>query len=139
MNEKQFQDIFKELRISKKMSQENIAKELDVSQSLINNWETGRSTPAPEMLIYIADYFDVSIDYLVGRTNDRRWYNNKQDNTFRNLVYEKLGLVPISWQRLICNGIIHMINDAIKDNDIKYRLLDPEDPKDLEYLNKKNE
>ena len=74
MIEKQFQNIFKELRTDKKMSQENMAKELNVSQSLINNWETGRSTPAPEMLIYIADYFDVSIDYLVGRTNEKLYY-----------------------------------------------------------------
>lgn len=116
MIEKQFQNIFKELRTAKKMSQENMAKELNVSQSLINNWETGRSTPAPEMLIYIADYFDVSIDYLVGRTNDRRWYNNKQDNTFRNLVYDKLGLIPINWQKFISKAIIHMINDAIEYN-----------------------
>ena len=116
MIEKQFQNIFKELRTDKKMSQENMAKELNVSQSLINNWETGRSTPAPEMLIYIADYFDVSIDYLVGRTNDRRWYNNKQDNTFRNLVYDKLGLIPINWQKFISKAIIHMIDDAIEYN-----------------------
>ena len=116
MIEKQFQNIFKELRTAKKMSQENMAKELNVSQSLINNWETGRSTPAPEMLIYIADYFDVSIDYLVGRTSDRRWYNNKQDNTFRNLVYDKLGLIPINWQKFISKAIIHMIDDAIEYN-----------------------
>ena len=116
MIEKQFQNIFKELRTDKKMSQENMAKELNVSQSLINNWETGRSTPAPEMLIYIADYFDVSIDYLVGRTSDRRWYNNKQDNTFRNLVYDKLGLIPINWQKFISKAIIHMIDDAIEYN-----------------------
>ena len=126
MIEKQFQNIFKELRTAKKMSQENMAKELNVSQSLINNWETGRSTPAPEMLIYIADYFDVSIDYLVGRTSDRRWYNNKQDNTFRNLVYDKLGLIPINWQKFISKAIIHMIDDAIE-----YNFLDSNDSNNI--------
>lgn len=126
MIEKQFQNIFKELRTDKKMSQENMAKELNVSQSLINNWETGRSTPAPEMLIYIADYFDVSIDYLVGRTNDRRWYNNKQDNTFRNLVYDKLGLIPINWQKFISKAIIHMIDDVIE-----YNFLDSNDSNNI--------
>ena len=40
------------------MSQENIAKELDISQNLMNNWKTERSTPTPEMFIYITDYFD---------------------------------------------------------------------------------
>lgn len=69
INEKRtFQDIFKELRHEKGLSQEKIAEELDVSQSLINNWETNRSTPHPIMLDYLADYFEVSVDYLIGRS-----------------------------------------------------------------------
>lgn len=74
--EKSFCDIFKELRLERKLSQDKIALELDVSQSLINNWETNRSTPAPEMLGYIADYFNVTTDYLIGRTNMK---NNPMD------------------------------------------------------------
>lgn len=76
MDEKSFQDIFKELRIEKNMSQDAIAKELEVSPALISKWENNLSTPAPEMLEYIADYFDVSTDYLIGRTNMR---NNPMD------------------------------------------------------------
>ena len=101
MNEKQFQDIFKELRIEKKLSQDSIAKDLDVSQSLINNWETGRSTPSPEMLEYIADYFDISIDYLVGRTNDRRWYKKSSDTEILNKIYEQLKKLPKLEQVLV--------------------------------------
>lgn len=75
---KSFCDVFRELRLEKKLSQEAIAKELDVSQSLINNWETNRSTPAPEMLEYIADYFDVSVDYLIGRSNFKNLEANSE-------------------------------------------------------------
>ena len=71
-----FGDIFKELRIEKKMSQDRIAEELDVSQGLITKWESHQSTPSPEMMDYIADYFDVSTDYLTGRTDMR---NNPMD------------------------------------------------------------
>ncbi|MCI8575819.1 MAG: helix-turn-helix transcriptional regulator [Bacilli bacterium] len=63
-----FGDIFKELRLEKNLSQDKIAIELDVSQGLIAKWENHQSTPAPEMLDYIADYFNVSTDYLIGRT-----------------------------------------------------------------------
>ena len=74
-----FGDIFKELRTEKNLSQEQIALDLDVSQSLITKWESHQSTPSPEMLDYIADYFDVSTDYLIGRTNDKRYYNNNDE------------------------------------------------------------
>ena len=63
---KMFGDIFKELRLEKNLSQDKIAEELDVSQPLIAKWESHQSTPAPEMLDYIADYFNVSVDYLIG-------------------------------------------------------------------------
>ena len=111
MDERQFQDVFKELRIEKNMSQDSIAKELDVSPALISKWENGLSTPAPEMLEYIADYFDVSIDYLVGRTNDRRWFKNNNDMKIQNNLYEELKKLPRTEQilalQLIRNIVAH--------------------------------
>lgn len=87
MDERSFQDVFKELRLEKNLSQNKIASELDVSQSLINNWETGRSTPAPKMLEYIADYFNVSVDYLIGRSK----YKNLEagNNELDNILFSK--------------------------------------------------
>jgi transcriptional regulator with XRE-family HTH domain len=88
--EKSFCDVFRELRLEKdNMSQDAIAKELDVSQSLINNWETNKSTPSPEMLEYIGDYFGVSVDYLIGRTNDRRFIKKDTENTKLDILYNK--------------------------------------------------
>ena len=86
MEEKSFQDVFKELRLSKNMSQDKIAEELDVSQSLINKWETNQSTPAPEMLEYIADYFNVSVDYLIGRSKYKRL---ESKNELDNILFSK--------------------------------------------------
>lgn len=65
---KMFGDIFKNLRNEKKLSQDKVADDLDISQPLIAKWENHQSTPAPEMLDYIADYFNVSVDYLIGRS-----------------------------------------------------------------------
>lgn len=72
-----FGDIFKELRMQKKESQDATANNLDVSQPLIAKWENHLSTPSPEMLDYIADYFQVSTDYLIGRSN----YKNLETST----------------------------------------------------------
>lgn len=115
MEEKQFQDVFRQLRIEIGKSQESIAKELDVSQSLINNWETGRSTPAPEMLQYIADYFDLSIDYLVGRTNDKRWYPpQKQEMKVINEIVEELSNLSLNDQHFILTIVKNFQTHYIK-------------------------
>lgn len=68
MKEKSFCDIFKELRSDEKLSQEKMAEKLDVSPALISKWERDESTPNPEMLEYISNYFNVSVDYLIGKS-----------------------------------------------------------------------
>ena len=61
----------KELRKSYKMTQNDLAKRIKVSQQTIGGWEIGRTEPSTELLTKMADLFDVSIDYLVGRTNKK--------------------------------------------------------------------
>lgn len=120
MLDKNFCDTFRELRMEKKLSQEAIAKELDVSQSLINNWETNRSTPAPEMLEYIADYFAISVDYLIGRTNDRRFYAPDYKNKkIVNLLYDKVKDLSEDKQQMILNVTEAVMKDIDKQIDNK--------------------
>lgn len=61
-----FKDKLKELRIEKKISQAELAKELNVSQRSISSWETGFRQPDFETLEKIAKYFNVSTDYILG-------------------------------------------------------------------------
>lgn len=102
-----FGDIFKMLRLEKGLSQDKIAEELNVSQSLIAKWESHQSTPAPEMLDYIADYFDISTDYLIGRTNDRRYFKDNDDciEDF-NLLFDKYKGLSDSDKQFMKNMII---------------------------------
>ncbi len=58
------------LRKSKHLSQVRLAMELNVNQNTISRYESGKVEPDHKMLIAIADYFDVSIDYLLGRTDN---------------------------------------------------------------------
>ena len=60
------------LREGVRLTQVNMAKILGVQQSRINRFETGRSTPPPEVFIKYADYFNVSMDYLYCRTDEPR-------------------------------------------------------------------
>lgn len=59
----------KELRAQKKLNQSDLAKILRVDRSTYGKYETGDSSPDYEKLSLLADYFDVSVDYLLGRTD----------------------------------------------------------------------
>ena len=64
----QFDRILKLLRTEKKMSQQELADALGISKSSINMYERGERQPNFEVLETIADFFNVDIDYLLGRT-----------------------------------------------------------------------
>ena len=64
----------KELRRKKDITQEELAKQLQLSPSTIGMYETGRREPDFDTLQMIADYFHVSVDYLIGHTDDPRPY-----------------------------------------------------------------
>ena len=59
----------KELREEKELSQHQLAKELNytITSSALSLWELGKRVPKLDALIVLADYFNVSIDYLAGR------------------------------------------------------------------------
>ncbi len=59
----------KELRKKKKISQLKLALDLNTNQNTISRYETGEREADYKTLIRIADYFNVSIDYLLGRTD----------------------------------------------------------------------
>lgn len=60
----------KELRKKRGISQVRLALDLNTTQNSISRYETGERQADYDMLIAIADYFGVSIDYLLGRTDN---------------------------------------------------------------------
>lgn len=60
----------KELRQKRHISQVKMALDLSVSQNTISRYETGEREAGYAMLTRIADYFGVSIDYLLERTDN---------------------------------------------------------------------
>lgn len=65
-----FSERLKLLRSSRKMSQAQFAKKINMAQSSIANWEVRKSEPTCEKLAETADVFGVSLDYLLGRTDN---------------------------------------------------------------------
>ncbi|MDI9261277.1 helix-turn-helix domain-containing protein [Alicyclobacillus sendaiensis] len=58
------------LRKSNNLRRDDVAEAIGVTPRLITFYETGDKTPSLEAAIKLADFFDVSLDYLVGRTDD---------------------------------------------------------------------
>ena len=60
----------KELRIEKNLKQKDVAKALNIATNTLSQFENNKGRPSLEVLTGIADFFEVSIDYLVGREDD---------------------------------------------------------------------
>ena len=65
-----FGNKIRELRKKKGISQLRLATDLNTTQNTISRYETGEREPGIDELIKIADYFNVSVDYLIGRTEN---------------------------------------------------------------------
>ena len=52
------------------MQQKDLAKEINISPSVFSDWKKGRIKPSIDVLAKIADYFNVSTDYLLGKTDN---------------------------------------------------------------------
>lgn len=65
-----FTDRLQELKKQKNVMQKTVADEVGVSLRAYQYYETGTNEPTLSVLVRIADYFDVSLDYLVGRSDD---------------------------------------------------------------------
>ncbi len=67
MKEFEFKENLKALRAEAGLSQQGLASALKISQSAVAKWELGKTEPTASMLGLLADYFHVSVDYLLGR------------------------------------------------------------------------
>lgn len=55
------------LRTENNLSQETLATKIESNQKQISKWERGQIEPNIDMLTRLADYFETSVDYLIGR------------------------------------------------------------------------
>jgi len=76
----QFKERLKQLRKSKKITQEQLAAVIGVERSTIGKYESTNTMPSNEILIALAKFFNVSVDYLLG--NETGNSHLKYDNIF---------------------------------------------------------
>lgn len=82
-----FKDRLVQLRKELNLTQTEFAEKIGFSRTAISAWEIGRNEPSNEDTIKIADFFGVSVDYIIGNSNIRKnyvtadnWINEKKYN-----------------------------------------------------------
>lgn len=104
----------RKLREEKNMNQEQLAIKLNISASSIGMYETDKREPSDEIKKKIAEYFDVSIDYLVGNSDEK---NPKVKNDPLGLAQIGFSMKdynpPTEAQKQQIKGLIEVI---LKDN-----------------------
>lgn len=81
----------KELREEKGLLGKDLAKVFNVESATITNWEKGNRCPKDDTLIKLADFFDCSLDYLLGRTDNKssKVYSHEIDNSTVEIEIDK--------------------------------------------------
>ena len=95
----------KELRIENEKTQEKMAKILGVSRQVYANYENEINEPSIEMLIKMSQFFQCSIDYLIGNTDD--FGNVSIQNNTLTLSSDEQRLID-TYRKLNANNRIHV-------------------------------
>lgn len=90
-----FGERLKNLRESEGLKQTELAEKLNLTSAALSQYEKGVREPNSEMLKKIADYFDVSTDFLLGRINERNINKEKAklDSSIKTIAAHRLGNV----------------------------------------------
>lgn len=101
-----------ELRTEKELSQRDLAKIMNVSQGTYNNWENSNTQPSIEQLIALAKFFDVSVDYLIGNSDN---YGADKDNILTG-NQRKILMLLYNADPKVQEAIISILSATTKDN-----------------------
>lgn len=82
----EFGNILSDLRNKAKITQQELANVLGISRGTIGMYEIGKRDPDTETLKKIAQYFNVSVDYLLGNSNNRNINEPKIPETDKKLI-----------------------------------------------------
>ena len=106
----------KALRLSKKLSQQQLALRLDLSQQTIYKYENGITEPDIATLIKLAGYFNTSVDYLIGNTNNPQKPGIYSETKLTKNELQHLRIyrnMPDTVQKLLDSFLIEISKDTV--------------------------
>lgn len=82
------QNRIRDLREDMDLRQSDLAERTGIDQRTISNYETGKTAPDAYALIRLADFFDVSVDYLLGRTQQDLYTKDRKERIIERIKQE---------------------------------------------------
>ena len=86
MNQQKIGEFLKDLRNDKGLTQEQLAEHFYVSSRTVSRWETGRNMPDVEMLIELADFYDVEIREIIDGERKSENMDNENKDTLKKVA-----------------------------------------------------
>lgn len=109
-----FKDRLKKVRTDNNVTLQSLADSIGLSAGVVGHYEKGRTKPSLESIISIADYFNVSIDYLLGRDSD----NYKNELTLKKNCGELIKKLRDE-NNYTRKTLIFMLKAKIKEEDLE--------------------
>lgn len=122
-----FNERLKQLRLANGLTQRELAKSIEVGRTTISEYESGKIVPKHDGLLKLANYFNVSVDYLTGVSDEptTRKENASNLDAMLNTVHYVLldeHATPVKYdgkllsekQKLIIAGLIDQLSDTIE-------------------------
>ena len=108
----EFGEVLAQLRQERHISQAELGRAIFVSGGTISNYEKGVHFPDVEKLLLLADYFNVTTDYLLGRTTSKLSTDVFEqiitDETTVGDLVQSLQKLPLAKRRAICMTVMDM-------------------------------
>ncbi|MFW9968593.1 MAG: helix-turn-helix domain-containing protein [Candidatus Odinarchaeota archaeon] len=107
----------KKLREEKGITTREISKIFNVSKSTISNYENDIRKPDYEMIKRLAEFYDVSTDYIIGNTDDRNievMKDNDIPEILRNVGYEEINIIKEAKKKLTTEEIKELLEVAAR-------------------------
>ena len=112
------------LRQKNKLSQVEFSQLLNISNTTLSQYESGKRIPSDNIKIKIADYFNVSLDYLFGRTNVMDTVESILNNTSNSIQLNNINLdsnIPPQVEEEIIKFKEYLMHKYRKEENKKYK------------------
>ncbi len=90
--------VIRQLREQMGIDQAYLARKISVSQPTVSDWENDRKTPSNKSALKLAEFFDVSVDYLLGRTDERA--SSMPSLSAENVTFPVIGDIAAGYDKI---------------------------------------
>ena len=117
----------KELRLANSLTQKELAKAIEVGRTTISEYESGKIVPKQEGLLKLANYFNVSVDYLTGVSDNpatRQSNEHELDKLLNTLDYILMneydspvryeGVILNTYEKLMVSQFLEQVRDNVE-------------------------